>query len=47
MYLLTPSGIKEKSAITERFLKLKLQEYAALETEISELRMDAKEANHA
>ncbi len=31
MYLLTTSGVKEKSAITERFLKAKLQEYAMLE----------------
>ena len=41
MYLLTPSGIKEKSLITERFLKLKLQEHAALEAEINQLRQEA------
>jgi len=51
MYLLTPTGIKEKSLITERFLKLKLQEHAALEAEINELRHEAKqilngEVNH-
>jgi EPS-associated MarR family transcriptional regulator len=42
MYLLTPSGVKEKSSITERFLKLKLQEYEALEAEINMLRSEAK-----
>lgn len=42
MYLLTPSGVKEKSAITERFLKAKLQEYRTLEAEINVLRMEAK-----
>lgn len=41
MYLLTPSGIEEKSAITARFLKLKLQEYANLQAEIEELRKDS------
>lgn len=51
MYLLTPNGIKEKSLITERFLKLKLEEYANLETEINELRREAvqmkkSEASH-
>ncbi len=52
MYLLTPSGVKEKSAITERFLKAKLQEYASLEAEIASLRAEAKnmidaEVNHS
>ncbi len=42
MYLLTPSGVKEKSAITERFLKSKLQEYEALQAEIETLRAEAK-----
>jgi EPS-associated MarR family transcriptional regulator len=51
MYLLTPNGIKEKSLITERFLKIKLEEYANLETEINELRLEAvqmkkSEASH-
>lgn len=41
MYFLTPKGIEEKSVITARFLKIKMQEYAALETEIEELRRDA------
>ena len=42
MYLLTPSGVKEKSAITERFLKAKLQVYETLEAEIEMLRLEAK-----
>lgn len=42
MYLLTPQGVKEKSLITERFLKSKLQEYAVLEAEINTLRHEAK-----
>ncbi len=45
MYLLTPNGIEEKSAITARFLKIKMQEYAALEAEIEQLRHEALQAN--
>ena len=41
MYLLTPSGIEAKSAITAEFLKIKMQEYAELETEIDALRREA------
>ncbi len=41
MYLLTPSGIEAKSAITAQFLKIKMQEYAALEKEIEALRREA------
>ncbi len=44
MYLLTPSGIEEKSVITARFLKIKMQEYQNLEAEIDELRKDANQA---
>lgn len=40
MYLLTANGIKEKSVITERFLCYKLEEYEALEAEISVLRSE-------
>ncbi|PPC94259.1 MAG: MarR family EPS-associated transcriptional regulator [Methylotenera sp.] len=39
MYLLTPSGIEEKSAITLRFLKAKIKEYEMLKQEIEELYM--------
>ncbi len=41
MYLLTPHGLEEKAAITMRFLKLKVQEYESLQTEIEELRREA------
>ncbi len=41
MYLLTPNGIEQKSAITAQFLKIKLQDYANLEAEIRELRSEA------
>ena len=46
MYLLTPKGIEEKSVITARFLKIKMQEYAVLEAEIEELRRDAMHTTH-
>lgn len=41
MYLLTPSGIEEKTQITLRFLKHKLHEYEMLQREIAVLREDA------
>ena len=43
MYLLTPTGIEEKSVITARFLKLKMQEHADLQAEIEELRKDSNQ----
>ena len=43
MYLLTPKGLEEKSVITARFLKLKMQEHANLQAEIDELRKDANQ----
>ena len=42
MYLLTPSGIEEKSSITVRFLKTKMQEYEVLQSEIHTLMQEAK-----
>lgn len=44
MYLLTPQGLEEKTVITARFLKLKLQEHAKLQAEIEELRNDANQS---
>ena len=38
MYLLTPSGVKQKSKLAASFLKRKLVEYEALEREIEALR---------
>ena len=40
MYLLTPWGIKEKSSITQRFLKAKIIEYEMLQVEIKTLMQD-------
>jgi len=40
VYLLTPSGIAEKAALTHRFLQRKVAEYEALKTEIDALRAD-------
>ena len=42
MYLLTPQGIVEKTAITTRFLARKQQEYKALREEIKLLRKELK-----
>lgn len=42
MYLLTPSGIEEKSKITLRFLKAKIHEYEMLQEEINLLMLETK-----
>ncbi len=42
MYLLTPSGVEEKSKITLRFLKSKMQEYELLKQELEVLVEEAK-----
>lgn len=39
-YILTPKGLKEKAAITGRFLARKLDEYEALKREIEELEIE-------
>jgi EPS-associated MarR family transcriptional regulator len=39
-YLLTPVGIAEKTALTGRFLKRKMQEYEDLKAEIEALQRD-------
>ena len=41
VYVLTPSGIAQKVALTGRFLRRKLEEYEALKKEIELLRSDA------
>lgn len=41
IYLLTPMGLAEKVALTSRFLKHKLEEYAALKVEIEALKAEA------
>jgi EPS-associated MarR family transcriptional regulator len=42
-YLLTPKGIAEKTALTARFLKRKMQEYEALKAEIEALEAEVNE----
>jgi len=37
VYLLTPQGIKEKAALTSRFLKRKMAEYESIKAEIADL----------
>lgn len=43
VYILTPTGIAEKAALTSRFLKRKMSEYEALKAEIDGI---SAEANH-
>ena len=40
LYLLTPMGITEKTFLTAKFLKRKLQEYVVLKQEIAELKVE-------
>lgn len=42
MYLVTPKGIEEKSQLTARFLRTKLQEYESLHKEIEQLRKEVE-----
>ena len=43
VYLLTPSGIEEKSRLTFSFLKRKIVEYEILKKEIDELQLESEE----
>ena len=43
-YLLTPSGITEKATLTQRFLKLKMEEYEAIKLEIELLKKEAADS---
>jgi EPS-associated MarR family transcriptional regulator len=43
VYVLTPSGLAEKAAITHRFLHRKMDEYEALKGEIAALKVEAGE----
>ena len=42
-YLLTPSGVEEKSRLTFSFLKRKLIEYEVLKKEINALQLESEE----
>ena len=41
-YILTPTGMREKAAVTRRFLKRKLAEHEQLQREIEELKREAR-----
>jgi EPS-associated MarR family transcriptional regulator len=43
VYVLTPKGVAEKTAITHRFLRRKMDEYEALKAEIKLLKVDVGE----
>jgi EPS-associated MarR family transcriptional regulator len=43
VYVLTPSGVAEKAAMTHRFLQRKIEEYEALKTEIQVLKEENRE----
>jgi len=45
VYLLTPSGIAEKAALTSVFLKRKMDEYEALKVEIAVLKSEIETKN--
>jgi len=45
-YLLTPSGIEEKSRLTFTFLKRKTAEYEILKKEINALQLESKEMDN-
>jgi EPS-associated MarR family transcriptional regulator len=40
-YMITPAGIAEKAALTQRFLTRKMEEYDALKAEIEQLKQEA------
>ena len=42
VYLLTPTGIAEKTALTGRFLVRKMREYEALKAEIEAIRAEVE-----
>lgn len=44
VYVLTPTGMAEKAAITHRFLQRKMDEYEALRAEIEYLRSEVEKS---
>jgi len=47
LYYLTPKGMKEKTRVTVRYLKLKLDEYESLKREVAELQREAGQLNQS
>ena len=45
VYLLTPKGIAEKTALTGRFLQRKMREYEALKAEIESIQEEAQQSD--
>jgi hypothetical protein len=45
VYILTPTGMAEKAALTSRFLKRNMSEYEALEAEIDALQNENQSTN--
>jgi hypothetical protein len=45
VYILTPTGIAEKAALTSRFLKRKMSEYEALKAEIDALQNETSSSH--
>lgn len=43
VYMLTPSGLEEKTSVTYRFLTRKMQEYEEIKTEIERLKAETAE----
>jgi EPS-associated MarR family transcriptional regulator len=46
-YILTPAGVNEKTRLTARFLRRKLDEYEALREEIALLQREVNDASEA
>ncbi len=40
VYLITPRGIRQKTQLTHRFLRIKMAEYEALRSEIEQIRRE-------
>lgn len=43
LYYLTPKGVQEKTRVTVRFLKAKLDEYENLKREVAQLQLEARD----
>ena len=46
-YLLTPTGVAEKAALTKRFLQRKMAEYEELREEIVALQLEADQSSQS
>ena len=47
LYYLTPKGMQEKTRVTMRFLKAKLDEYENLKLEVAQLQREANKLGHS